>query len=216
VSALSLAAAALSALACINWALAFVASLLLLLVAVLAWPVTASGEGLLMQPQPHPGTPSSRDETDEIAALDDKPKAGLTSGLGDKPKEPLPSSSPPSAVEVSEEALVVLQAFGARALWLAALSPPMMLCAYGLVTGLMRIELPARGAQPAAARGGGDADTTPMSWGSNNVLMPAMSEVVSELPGVLLELQCSSHPAVLWVFWGLYLPLWFIAAMAGS
>ena len=175
VIAFSLAAAVLSALACINWALAFVASLLLLLIALLAWPAATST------------TPAGR--SSRIPGQD-------TSILSISRRD-----AEGSAAMTLEEASTKEAAFGTRALWLAMLSPPTLLCAYGLVAGLFPLMEPP----------GGDNLNQGISQWDQGVILP---RVISDLPGALLELQCRSHAAVLWVFWGLYLPLWVVAAMA--
>ena len=187
VIAFSLAAAALSALACINWALAFVVSLLLLLIALLAWPAVTSTTPLggssrsTGQPSfPNPLMDSSaslsilRRDMEEIKGL----------------------------AEVTMEEASIKEAFGTRALWLAMLSPLTLLCAYGLIA----LESSLLNESTGSLRG--DDQRGISQW--VGVILPA----VSALPGKLLELQCRSHVAVLWMFWGLYLPLWVIAAMA--
>ena len=149
---LSLAAAALSALACINWALAYAAALLLLLLAYLAWP----------KPVPPPQRGARADSTPT-------PLTG-------------PSGSAPSFSSVC-----------IRAVALAVLSPPSMLCTAGLMSLL-------------TSRGAAGAPQPPEGgW------FPLLGEL-GQLPGAMLALQCESHVAVLWVFWGLYLPVWVLCA----
>ncbi|GAX79694.1 hypothetical protein CEUSTIGMA_g7135.t1 [Chlamydomonas eustigma] len=156
--ALSLIAAALSALACINWALAYMASMLLLLFVVLAWPVLPCANSSSEQ-EAHPSHQNSVVQRQSSQSTTSRARAFVS------------------------------------VLSIALLSPPAIV-GYMIMPSIISSLL------------------SNLVLTDRSIIWKVLVALLQDIPSHAIEMQCNSQNTVLWVFWGLYVPLWSMCASA--